>query len=203
LGLVAPLVKPDDFRDTGVDASLLDEVQLPLSSAHAREAQIWQANGLINVLKLHAGDRAYRIASVVAQRAIHENPIGLVSLGLETTLEYFDAHKRQERLWSDLGSGQLPDNGTLELLRTRFSYDATAIARMSSPVYAYFAASCVWIASTLFRTNSLFAHHLVSIPASVPGIRHPVRCGACRRRSLGDWRTPKQKARFKRAFRTR
>ena len=51
LGLVAPLVTSASFEGTGLDASLLDDVKIPLEDPHLREAQIWQPGGLIDVLQ--------------------------------------------------------------------------------------------------------------------------------------------------------
>lgn len=155
LGLVAPLVRASDFENTGVDPALLGEVKIPLANPHLREAQIWQPNGLIDVLKTRAGERAYRVAAVVAGRVIRENPLGLARLGWQTTLEYLDGARRNERLWSDLGSGELPNDATLELLRTRFNYDATGVARRPSPVYNYFANSALWMTCCLFALAPL------------------------------------------------
>ncbi len=45
LGLVAPLVRAEDFDGTRVDAHLLDEVRIPLSDETTREAQIWSPGG--------------------------------------------------------------------------------------------------------------------------------------------------------------
>ncbi|HEX6832356.1 MAG TPA: hypothetical protein VF132_02380 [Rudaea sp.] len=150
LGLVAPLVKAEHFRNTGVDGALLDDVRIPLASARTREAQIWHPGGLVDVLRQHAGSQASAIASLVAERAIRDDPLGLLKLGLETTREYFDRDRRKERLWSDLGSGQLPDPKIEDLIRTSFHYNVSGIATMPSPVYRYFAAAELWTAACLF-----------------------------------------------------
>ena len=81
LGLVAPLVTPASFEGTGLDPSLLDEVKIPLDDPHLREAQIWHAGGLIDVLKQHGGPRAYRIATKLASNSIKNDPVGVASLG--------------------------------------------------------------------------------------------------------------------------
>jgi hypothetical protein len=145
LGLVAPLVKPAHFAGAGVDPALLDEVTIPLSDPHNREAQIWLPGGLIDVLKRHAGERTRHIAGLVANRAIADDPWGMLRLGLNTELDYFNRWHRHERLWSDLGSGQLPDAHTIELLRRHFRYDATGIARTPSFIWSYFSFAAIWL----------------------------------------------------------
>jgi hypothetical protein len=64
--------------------------------------------------------------------------------------DYFDDDAYRMRLISDLGSDQHPDPKTVDLLRTRFDFDASAIATTSSPVYRYFAAGSVWLVFCLF-----------------------------------------------------
>ena len=155
LGLVAPLVRAEDFAGSDVDASLLDEVKLPLSDPRQREAQIWQKNGLIDVLKRRAGPLAYHAASIIAANAIHRDPLALLDLSIATTRDYFDPAIRAARLYSDLGSGQLPDDRTIALLRTRFDDDDTDIARVVSPIYSYFAASWAWPVFGLFMLAPL------------------------------------------------
>ncbi len=150
LGLVAPLVTPASFDGTGLDPSLLEEVKIPLYDPRSREAQIWHAGGLIDVLNQHAGPRAYRIANQVATNAIKNDPVGVVRLGLQTLGEYFNGAYYHERLMSDLGADRRTDEVTLERLKTRFSYDATGVAQTPSPVFNYFAETSEWLVCCLF-----------------------------------------------------
>jgi hypothetical protein len=155
LGLVAPLVKPVHFEDTGVDAALLSDVRISLSDARAREAQIWAPDGLIAVLKQHAGANAYAVARVVAARAMRDDPIGLVRLGLETTRDYFDGDQRRARLASDLGSDRPLDAKLISLLHERFHDDDVDSYRVVSLAYSYFAASSTWLIVCLFTLAPL------------------------------------------------
>ena len=155
LGLVAPLVKPAHFEGTGVDPMVLSEVRIPLSDARAREAQIWAPDGLIAVLKRHAGANAYAVARVVAERAMHDDPIGLVRLGLETTRDYFDADQRRARLASDLGSDRPLDETLISLLHERFHDDDVDSYHVVSLVYSYFAAGSTWLIVCLFALAPL------------------------------------------------
>ncbi|HEX3896739.1 MAG TPA: glycosyltransferase family 39 protein [Rudaea sp.] len=155
LGLVAPLVNPASFDGTGLDASLLDDVTIPLGDPHLREAQIWQPGGLIDVLKQHGGPRAYRVAARLASNAIRNDPIGVARLGLQTLREYFDANYYRTRLASDLADDRVPDAKTLELLRTHFNYDVNPVAPTPSPVYRYFENASVWLVCCLFSLMPL------------------------------------------------
>ncbi len=155
LGVVAPLVTPASFDGTGLDASLLDDVKIPLGDPHLREAQIWQPGGLIDVLRRHGGPRAYRIAARLASNALANDPIGVVRLGLQTLREYFYADYYRARLKSDLGNDRAPDELTRELLRTHFNYDIPGVAQPPSPVYRYFENASTWLVCCLFSLMPL------------------------------------------------
>jgi hypothetical protein len=148
LGLVVPLLKAKHFAGTGIDPAMLDEVSFPLADPHLREAQIWQPTGLIGVLRRHAGARTREVAAVLAERAIGDDPIGVVRLGLYTFAEYFDAQKRSARLQSDLGYEQPLDQRTLVLLRERFHYEAGNM--LPTPVARYFERGAIWLVFCLF-----------------------------------------------------
>ena len=155
LGLVAPLVNTASFAGTGLDASLLDDVKIPLDDPHLREAQIWQPGGLIDVLKRRGGPHAYRIAARLASNAISNDPVGVVRLGLQTLREYFNADYYHVRLVNDLGSDRVPDANTRELLKTHFDYDITGVAQTPSPVYRYFENASAWLVCCLFSLMPL------------------------------------------------
>lgn len=150
LGLVAPLIKPEYFAGTGVDPSLLGEVELPLADPRLREGQIWSPHGLASVLRHHLGDGARDLAGVLAARAMHDQPLRMLSLGLVTTLDYFQAVMRAQRLSSDLGSDRATDAVTLQLLRENFHYDAEGLWQTPSLVWTYFALSSPWLIVCLF-----------------------------------------------------
>jgi 4-amino-4-deoxy-L-arabinose transferase-like glycosyltransferase len=150
LGLVAPLVAPEDFNGTGVNPKLLEKVQIPLSDPRMREAQLWAPHGLIEVVKSNSAEQANRVAATLAHNAIRRDPFGLIRFGWLTTLDYFDANERRSRLWSDLGSEQSADAGLLELVRTRFHYDATGIAKAPSPIYDYFSTTAISLVVDFF-----------------------------------------------------
>ncbi len=155
LGLVAPLLTSADFADTGVSAAMLNDVSVPLRDARLREAQIWQRGGLIDVLKRSAGDRAYRVAARLSSHAIAADPCGLVRLGAQTTLDYFDERIRRDRMASDIGADRQPDEKTATLLRERFSYTADAPGETLTPMPNYFASSWPWLLACLLTLAPL------------------------------------------------
>ena len=148
LGLVVPLLKPSHFAGIDVSPAILGEVGYSLTDPHLREAHIWQPTGLIGVLRKHAGARTRQIAGVLADRAIADDPVGVLRLGISTFAEYFDAQKRGERLSSDLGFDEPLDQKTLTLLRDRFHYDPSNMTR--TPVTRYFEHGAVWLVFCLF-----------------------------------------------------
>jgi len=150
LGLVVPLLKPAHFEGTGVDPAVLDRVRLPLDDPFYREAHIWSPNGLVAALRAQAGPRTREIAGVLADRAIHDDPLGLLRMGLLTFKDYFDAPRRVGRMRSDLGFEELPNERTLQLLRERFHYDYATVARTDTPMSDYFGASSWWLIACLF-----------------------------------------------------
>lgn len=150
LGLVVPLLKPEHFAGTGVDPAVLDRVKLPLDDPFQREAHIWSPNGLVAALREEAGPRTREVAGVLADRAIHDDPLGLLRLGLLTFKDYFDARRRMERMRSDLGLSELPNEKTLQLLRERFHYDYADVARTDTPISEYFGAASWWLIACLF-----------------------------------------------------
>lgn len=166
LGLVAPLLKSAHLAATGLDPNLLDELHYPLADARFREYQIWAPDGLIDVLRRHTGgERVRGLAAELAARAIADDPLGVLRLGIETQLAYFDADTRRQRMWSDLGAGQPPDAGTLALLRARFAYDAAGQARRPSSTWTYFAASAPWLIACLFLLAPLGIAQALFAPA--------------------------------------
>jgi hypothetical protein len=148
LGLVVPLLKPEHFAGTGVSAEILHEVTYSLDDPHQREAHIWQPTGLIGVLRSRAGLHTREIAGVLADRAIADDPLGVVRMGMSTFAEYFDTQRCQERLSSDLGFDEALNQKTATMLRERFDYDANNMAR--TPVTRYFEHSAAWLVFCLF-----------------------------------------------------
>ncbi|HZP67078.1 MAG TPA: hypothetical protein VFB32_12290 [Rudaea sp.] len=169
LGLVVPLVKPEHFAGTGVSSDVLDEVTRPLADPRQREAHIWAPDGLVAVLRRHAGERARDVAATVAARAIADDPFGLVRLGLATFGDYFEPWLWKQRLRSDLGYGELPDARTEALLRERFHYALGEVASTPTPVATYFERGALWLVVCLFALLPAAVFMLVRLWRTRPG----------------------------------
>lgn len=145
LGLVAPLIKPDYFEGTGVDPAILAEVRVPLQDPLNREMQIWNPGGLIPILRQHAGERANLVAAMLAARAMSDQPVAMLRMGLLTQGGFFDHNVSESRLLSDIGAGQPPDARTLAMMRSVLHYDAAGVDHMRSFVMGYYAATSPWL----------------------------------------------------------
>lgn len=169
LGLVVPLLKPAHFEGTGVDPAVLDRVKLPLDDPFYREAHIWSPNGLVAALREEVGPRTREVAGMLADRAIHDDPFGLLRMGLITFRDYFDTAKRVERMRSDLGIGELPNAKTLQLLRDRFHYDYASVAELDTPIFDYFEHASWWLIACLFLLAPLAVAMLLLERRNQPG----------------------------------
>lgn len=145
LGLVAPLVKPDHLKGLNLPADLLSRDAFPLADPRARESQLWEANGLVDLIRKSAGDEeGNRLAGKIAKRAIRDNPLGLLRLAFLTTTDYFNANQVRLRLADDLGTRR-PDEEFAAKLRKNYGFDYPASQALSSPVYAWFEIGAPWL----------------------------------------------------------
>lgn len=148
LGLVVPLVKPEHFRNTGVSPDVLGEVRYPLDDPRAREAQLWMAGGLFDVLRRHSPDPE-RVARKLSIRAARDNPFGLVKMGLSTAADYFDRDIVLARLHDDQGDRAIHPS-MLEDLRRHLRYDARGLEKRDTPAPRWFAIGTPWLVACLF-----------------------------------------------------
>lgn len=153
LGLVAPLVKPEHLQRVGLDPALLQQVGPALADPRLREAQLWLDDGLIAVLRRAAGSDTERLARKIASRALADDPLGLVRMGLATTADYFVAGETRQRMVDDLGLRPLSD-GMQTSLRERLGYVAADPARMN-PAAVYFEQAGPWFIVCLFALAPL------------------------------------------------
>lgn len=148
LGLVAPLVRAEHFEESGVSAELLDQLEFDHRNLLEREAQLWQPGGLWDLLERSTPD-AETAARKISIKAARDQPLGLVCLGLETTLGYFQPAVYLHRLMDDLGE-RGPGPALREKLRTHLSHEAGSIHRTPTPVYRWFAWGSLWLTACLF-----------------------------------------------------
>jgi len=153
LGLVAPLVKPEHLQRVGLDPALLQQVDPALTDPRMREAQLWLDDGLIAVLRRAAGNDTERLSRKIASRALADDPLGLVRMGLATTADYFVAGETRQRMADDLGLRPLSD-GMQTSLRERLGYVAADPARLN-PAAVYFEQAGPWFIVCLFALAPL------------------------------------------------
>lgn len=155
LGLVAPLVRPAHLDGLGLPDDFIAGLAHPLGDHRSREAQIWAQGGAWPRLEEALGPQAAQAAAhEIASRALRDDPLGLVRLGVATVGDYFDDSIAEWRLLDDAGA-RAPDAGTLETLRSRLGYDASGIASRPGPVRDAFVASRWWLTALLFAQGPL------------------------------------------------
>ena len=120
-------------------------------------------------LREEAGPRTREVAGMLADRAIHDDPFGLLRMGLITFRDYFDTAKRVERMRSDLGISELPNEKTMQLLRDRFHYDYASVAELDTPIFDYFEHASWWLIACLFLLAPLAVAMLLLERRHQPG----------------------------------
>lgn len=143
LGLVAPLVTVDEVVRAGLPADLLDQIGPALRDPRAREAQIWQDDGLIARVRAASHGNA-GVARKLASYALRGDPLGLVRMGWSTLGDYFDDNVVDSRIADDIGTHAL-DEDMLGKLRACCGYDARGFEQRYGPVAQYFRASTGWL----------------------------------------------------------
>jgi len=150
LGLVAPLVEPDDLDGLGLPADFLDHIEPPYRSRHAREAQIWAPAGLAASLRNALGDfEGNRAANKIAVRALRHDPAALVRLGVETLGDYFYKGSAT-RMDDDLGRRGPHGEFAADLATYYGDADAALSPTRETLAYRYFRASRIWLTACLF-----------------------------------------------------
>jgi hypothetical protein len=143
LGLVAPLVRPEHFRNTGVSPDALDLVTLPLDDPRNREMQVWSAGGLVDVLRKQPGDLE-TTARKISIRAARSDPFALVRMGFANVADYFDPEVAGPRMEDDLA--RRPIHPTMiGDLRRHLRYDATGLHQHLTPALRLFEGSGPWL----------------------------------------------------------
>jgi hypothetical protein len=142
LGLVAPLVTREEVIRAGLPSDLLDRVGQPLADPRAREAQIWQPDGLIARVREAAPDG--RAARKLAAYAVRGDPLGLVRLAASTIRDYFDVDVAKSRMTTEIGDRPANDDLVGKLLKC-CDYDARGLEAHINPVARYFSGSTTWL----------------------------------------------------------
>jgi hypothetical protein len=148
LGLVMPLVTPEQLARVGVPDDLAPSLVYPIEDPQARMRHQWSPGGFVHALR-ERSIAVEPVARPLAAMALRENPLGLVRLGLPTTAQYFTADGIAHALNNDLGHRVIPDE-ILASLRAVWRHDATGVWARETPVSRYFRHGTWWLVATLF-----------------------------------------------------
>lgn len=148
IGLVAPLIEPKHFEDTGVSGEILDQVELPLDDHWMRGSQIWSPNGLWRQLEESAADPE-AVARVITRRALLDHPLSLLQINIETLGGYFDDKRAHARMEDDIGV-VAPDANARDIILKWMDWDVAGIDKKDTLARVYFAKSRWWLTGCLF-----------------------------------------------------
>ncbi|RNF81825.1 hypothetical protein [Montanilutibacter psychrotolerans] len=148
VGLVAPLIRAEDFEGTGVSGDVLKQVQLPLDDHWQRGHHIWDERGLWRTIEKNSAEPE-AVARVVTRRAMLRDFTGLLRINVETLGGYFDREKVYWRMQDDKGV-IAPDEHALQRIQEWLRWDARGVDAIDTPARRYFAASTAWLTSCLF-----------------------------------------------------
>ncbi|HST28762.1 MAG TPA: hypothetical protein VLK26_10385, partial [Rudaea sp.] len=149
LGLVAPLVTREEVVRAGLPADLLDHVGPDLRDPRMREAQVWEPNGLIALVREAGNGFGNRAARKLSSYALRGDPSGLLWLSWSTVKDYFDPAVVAARIADDVGSRPAGADLT-EKLRRCCNYDASVLAAETNPIARYFKVSTLWLTACYF-----------------------------------------------------
>lgn len=147
IGLVAPLVRPEHFEGTGVSGDILKQVRLPLADHWQRGHHIWAEDGLWRQIERQSPNPEM-VARTVTRRAMLSDPVGLLSINLDTLGGYFDDDKVYWRMLDDKGV-IAPSERDLQLVKEWLHWDARGVDARETPARLYFAASPAWLTTCL------------------------------------------------------
>lgn len=149
LGLVAPLVTREEVERVGLPSDLLERVGPRLDDPRAREAQIWQPDGLIARVREASADPHGRTARKLAAYAVRGDPVGLLRLAWSTSRDYFDPEVVSARIADDVGN-RPADDDLVQRLRECCDYDVRGLESRRGRVARYFVASTPWLTACYF-----------------------------------------------------
>lgn len=143
IGLVAPLIKPEHFEDTGVSGSILTKVELPLDDHWQRGNHIWANNGLWAALR-ESTPEAELVARTITRRAMLDDPMGLLKINLQTAAAYFDKDRTYWRMQDDIGV-IAPDDYAMKRIQEWYDWDVHGLSEQETPARTYFSHSGAWL----------------------------------------------------------
>jgi hypothetical protein len=149
LGLVAPLVTHEEIVRAGLPADLLDHVGPDLRDPRMREAQIWEPNGLIAMVRDAGQGGGNKIARKLSSYAVRGDPYGIFRMSWATLRDYFDPTVVRARMLDDVGSRPASADLT-DKLRRCCDYDTRVLEAEPNPIARYFQASTPWLTACYF-----------------------------------------------------
>ncbi len=149
LGLVAPLVTKDEVVRAGLPADLLDRVGPDLHDPRMREAQVWEPDGLIALIRDAKQDYGNRTARKLSSYAVRADPLGILRMSWSTLRDYFNPQVVHARILDDVGSRPASADLTEKLSRC-CGYDTRVLEVSPNPIARYFEASTPWLTACYF-----------------------------------------------------
>jgi hypothetical protein len=144
-GLVAPLVKPQHLIAEGISPNVLSLLRYDLSDPAQRNNQMWAPYGLADLLGFRADSAGDTLAGHLARRALHDDRLGPLRLGLDNAARYFDRTAYRERLWVDGAYDRPYGPDVQELARTVLNASVAGTQSVESPTRRWFVSASAWL----------------------------------------------------------
>ncbi len=145
LGLVAPLVKPEHLWAEGVSPNVLSLLRHVLRDPDERNGQMWAAFGLADVLGIDDSEAGERLGGRIAGRALRDDPLGLLRLGMSNFKGYFHPLVAGRRLQMDRASEQPYGPDVQALARSVLNTAVVGTEKRESPARRWFTFASLWL----------------------------------------------------------
>lgn len=142
---------PSTSPAPAAQADILRRVRAPLADPWLREVQIWRGDGLWPAMQRETAASPEEAARVVADRALHADPLGLLPLALATLRQHLNAPSARWRMDSDLGRNALGKD-FVATIRQRFGFNPTSVPFRDTVTSRAFDASRWWLTLAYFAT---------------------------------------------------
>ena len=160
MGFLSPLIRREDFTDTGCPADLMDRVTEPRDVDHRNE-QLWSKGGIWDVMQRECREPEHA-ADIVAARAAPRLAGSLLPLALETNAMYFDAQEAKWRMDSDLGQTDPLPLELIDPVKEQFGVDVKPITYVDTLSSAWFRHGQWWLTACLLLSPLLAAFLLAA-----------------------------------------
>lgn len=144
-GLVAPLVKPQQLWAEGISPNVLSLLHYELADPDLRNAQMWAPYGLGDVLGFSLDSEGDALAGRIAQRALREDPMGLLRLDFHNAMNYFDPPEYRLRLRLDEAWDHPYPPHTQVLAKQVLRASIAGSERIDSPARRWFGLGSFWL----------------------------------------------------------